>query len=503
MAQSHNISYWVDSEPGSTFPALNGDLEVDVVVVGAGIVGLTCARLLAEANLDVTIIEMERVARGVSGYTTAKLTVGHGLILQQLEGAHDTDTARLYARANQSGLDAVAGWIDKDGIDCDFQRADNYVYSEAPEDIPKLQREAKAAAAAGMRASFETETELPFPVAGAVRIEDQAQFHPRKYLLHLARALGAQGVSIFETTRATRIDDGDVIRVTTSGGEVRARHVVLATNYPFLDKAFFFPRVHPSRSYVVAGRAPAGRAPRGMYLSTSEPTRSIRSIASESGPLVLVSGEGHPVGEERDTEGCYDRLSRWAAEKLALTDITHRWSAQDGVPVDSIPYAGAVKPGSGRIFTATGFQKWGLTNGTAAAHVIADGILGRPNPFSVLYDPYRATVRASAGRFIAENAKVAGHFAFDRVLHPQRGGFEELPPGEAAVERNLTSPTAAYRDENGDLHVVSAVCTHLGCIVRWNNGERSWDCPCHGSRFDVDGRVLQGPATRDLERRVP
>lgn len=215
----------------------------------------------------------------------------------------------------------------------------------------------------------------------------------------------------------------------------------------------------------------------------------------------MVGGNGHPTGQKYDTENAYRELERWTAERFGVSVLTHRWSTHDGATVDLLPYAGTARRGSEHVFTATGFGKWGMTNGTAAATVIADQILDRVNEFASLFDPHRITIRASASKLVSENAKVAKHWFGDRIKHPQAGPFDELAPGEAAVQRVGSSQVAGYRDEAGELHAVSAVCTHLGCTVTWNGAERSWDCPCHGSRFDTEGRVLHGPATRDLDKK--
>lgn len=492
-------SYWVESTTASGYPRLVGGTETDVCVVGAGLVGITTAILLQEAGRDVVVIEMDRVVQGVTGNTTAKVTSGHGLIYASLESSHGADAARGYAQANEEGLARVASFVESYGIDCDFERKSNYTYCERPEDAGEIRDEVDAAARAGLDVALVTETSLPFPIAAAVELRDQAQFHPRKYLLALLDVFTAHGGRVFEETRATGINEGDPIVVETIGGEVRANHVVLATHYPFLDRALLFPRVHPKRSYVVAG--PANRLPEGMFISSTEPTRSVRTIPNGDRTLLLVSGEGHSVGQDYETEDRYAALSSWGAEHFGLT-TEYRWSTQDGTSVDQLPYVGSVRRGS-RVYTATAFNKWGFTNGTAGAEIISDAILGRANEAADLFDLHRRTLTQSAEKFVTENAKVAIHFVRDRALHPQRTTPDDLSPGEAGIHRAGTQLVAAYRDDAGELHKVSAICTHLRCVVAWNPAERTWDCPCHGSRFDFDGRVIQGPAVHDLDRVDP
>lgn len=503
MSEAHstiNVSYWVDSTSTPNRPPLEGRVEVDVAIVGAGIVGLTAARILKRAGRSVAVLEMDRVTRGVTGYTTAKVTSGHGLIYQQIEGSHGIDKARAYATANQGALEQIARWIEEDGIECDFERRSNYVYAESSQKLASIEKEVDAAKRAGLAAEYVADVDLPYATAGAVRLDNQAQFHPRKYLSYFADEIPGDGSHLFEQSRVSAVSQSKGCSVLTDGGEIVAEHVILATHYPFWDRGLFFPRVHPKRSYAIAGPIEPGAAPSGMYISIDDPTRTIRTIPDGDRTLLMVGGNGHAVGQKYDTENDYKDLEHWMAERFGVKEVTHRWSTQDGVTVDLLPYAGTARRSTDRVYTATGFGKWGLTNGTAAALVISDAVLGRVNDFASLFDPHRVTVTASAFKFAKENAKVAAHFFGDRIKHPQQRPFDDLGAGEASVQRIGLTQVAAYRDGDGNLHALSATCTHLGCIVAWNPAEESWDCPCHGSRFDYEGRVLHGPACHDLER---
>jgi glycine/D-amino acid oxidase-like deaminating enzyme/nitrite reductase/ring-hydroxylating ferredoxin subunit len=498
-----NISYWVDSTTIPEQPSLEGTVEVEVAIVGAGIVGLTAARLLKRSGKTVAVIEMDRMVRGVTGYTTAKITAGHGLIYQQLERMHGEEAARAYAMANQDALEKMSCWIEEEAIACDFERRPNFVYTERSESKSSIQKEAEAARRAGLDVTLVTDTDLPFEIVAAVRLDNQAQFHPRKYLLHFGRDIIGDGSHIFENSRVVDISEGDRCVVKTGAGTVIANHVVLATHYPFWDRGLLFPRVHPKSSYVIAGPIGDVSAPDGMYISVDQPTRSVRTIRGTDRTLLMVGGNGHGTGQNYETRNEYKDLERWMSDRFDVSQVTHRWSTHDGVAVDLLPYVGTARRGTDRIYTATGFGKWGMTNGTAAAIVISDAILGIPNEFASLFDPHRLTIRASASKLTSENTKVAWHWLGDRIKHPQEGVFEDLKPGQAAVKGVAPGQVAGYRDEVGRLHTISATCTHLGCIVAWNEAEKSWDCPCHGSRFDPDGRVLHGPAVRDLQQREP
>lgn len=494
----HNVSYWVESTPDKSFQPLTADLRIECCVIGAGITGLTTALLLQRAGMNVAVLEMDGIARGATGYTTAKVTSLQGTVYSQLESKHGADAAALYADGNDAALAQVASLVREGSIDCDWEVKANYTYCEDPSDLAKIEQEADAASRAGLAVELVHETDLPFEIAGAVRLDGQAQFHPRKYLLHLVDELERGGCLFFDHTRATGLDEGDPCVVETTGGAVRADYVVAATHYTFLDRSMMFPRVHPARSYAMVGPVPDGNVPSGMYLST-EPSWSVRTVRVGDETLVLTGGSGHHVGQHYDTEERYARLEAWSREKLGMTEVRYQWSTQDGSSVDSLPYIGRLTPMSRRAFTATAFRKWGMTNGTLAGMIISDLITETDNRWAPLFDPHRATLKASAAKFAKENVKVAGHWFGDRIKHPQAGVPGDLAPGEAAVSGTGAGQVAVYRDESGELHKVSAVCTHLGCIVTWNNAETTWDCPCHGSRFDVDGKVIQGPAVKDLE----
>lgn len=500
-AHEPNFSYWVDSVNLPDFPSLGSAIEADVCVVGAGIVGVTSALLLKRAGLSVALLEMDQVLRGTTGYTTAKITSTQSTIYQQLLKEHGEQTASAYVSANDSGLAQIGAFVDE-GIECDFETKPNYVYAESEQEIDSVRKEVDAARAAGLDVSFvDAVGELPFGIAGALRHNDQAQFHPLKYLRHFLVELERDGMPVFERSRVVEVDEGDPNVVRTEVGSVTCRDVVIATGYPILDRGLYFARVHPKRSYAIAGVVPREKLIEGMYISIDQPTRSLRTIDDGNRILLLVGGEGHAVGQETETEGHYQRLEDWARERFDMQEVTHRWATQDGSTVDTVPYIGTLRRGSEHLFVATGFGRWGMTNGTAAAMLLSDLIVGNKNPFADLYDPHRLSLRASMSKFIKENVQVAKHFFGDRVSHPQGGHLSQLEDGVAVVTGVGLAHVAAYRDRSGQLHAVSAVCTHLGCVVNWNPAEKTWDCPCHGSRFDLEGKVLQGPALHDLEKK--
>jgi Rieske Fe-S protein len=295
------------------------------------------------------------------------------------------------------------------------------------------------------------------------------------------------------------INDGDRV-VKTPGGDVTAGHVVVATHYPFLDRSLAFARVSPQRSYAILCRI-AGALPEGMFISGDSPSRSVRAVPLEGEELLLVGGEGHKPGTGGDTRVRYRRLEAFAREHWDVRSVDYRWSAQDNTTLDGVPYVGPLTPWDGRVLMATGFAKWGMTGGTAAAIILADRVQDKENAWAGLFDPSRLTLRASARRFLTENAQVGLRFVGDRLMKPGLRSLEELRPGEGDIVRHDGEKVAAFRDDDGTVTAVAPVCTHLGCQVNFNAAERSWDCPCHGSRFAVDGSVLHGPAVHRLERK--
>ena len=485
------LSPWLDLEEPPARPAMAGSERVDVAVIGAGIVGLATAYAVAERGASVALIEARRLGHGVTGNTTAKLSSLHGLTYGTMRSQHGGEVAAAYAAANEAGIATVSRLVDAHSIDCDFRRKPNFTYAESAGDRDRIETEVEAASQAGLRVSFTEETDLPWGVAAAIRCEEQAEFHPHRFLLALAAELESRGVRIFEHSRATGVNG---TTVATDGGRIEAEHVVLATHMPFLDRAGYFARVHPERSYALGLRL-AGAAPQGMYISTEQPSHTIRSHPLGDGELVIVGGESHKTGQS-DAAERYRSLERYARERFEVESVEYRWAAQDNMPADGLPMIGKLWPFSDRLWCATGMRKWGLAMGVSAGEILADSIDGRAHPWAEVFDPNRLNPRASAKDLVQENANVGARFVVDRLT--KRASRDQIEPGEGAVVADGLRQLAVYRDESGGLHELSARCSHLGCIVNWNGGDKSWDCPCHGSRFGPQGDVIHGPAVRPL-----
>lgn len=491
-------SLWHGTERAAAPGPLDGSIRRQVAVVGGGIAGLTTAVLLAEAGRDVVVLEARHVAAGTTGGTTGKLTSQHGMIYADLVDRHGPDVARAYGAANQAAIARVQDLCRRHDIGADLAPADSILYVGAGEDIDALTHEADVARQLGLPAEWVESTSLPFPVAGALRFTDQARLHAVRYCNGLVRALESLGGQVYGGTRVTSVEEqGDEVRVTTEHGIVTAEHVVLATLAPITDRGFEFARLRPSRSYGIAARVD-GPVPDGMYMSVGQPTRSISHHRDGDDTYLVVVGQSHETGHGSGV-GNDDALADFARRHFDVREVSFRWSAQDFVPDDRLPFVGTTAFAH-RIHVATGFQKWGLTNAMVAAGVLVDVIAGTDNALAGVLSPTRASVTASARAFVAHNVDVAKRFVADRVT-PQVRHVDDIPPGGGATVRIDGRMMAISRDDDGLATTLSAVCSHLGCIVQWNVPERSWDCPCHGSRFGPTGEVLTGPATRPLRHR--
>jgi glycine/D-amino acid oxidase-like deaminating enzyme/nitrite reductase/ring-hydroxylating ferredoxin subunit len=493
-------SVWVATTSATNYPPLSALSGVEVAVIGGGIAGLTTAILLQRAGVRVVILEKDEIVKGVTGYTTAKVTALHNLIYDHLIKHFGEEQGRMYAEANEAGLEQIATFVAEQQIDCDFKRTAAYTFAESEQELEHVEAEVKAAMRVGLPASFVGQIALPIPTKGAITLSNQAQFHPRKYLLALAENFVRNGGLIFEHTRVTELKEASPCIITTDKGTVSAQRVVVTTHFPIYDPALYFSRLSPHRSLVIGMRLKE-TVPEGMYIGAGEESHSFRNQPADDGLLLLIGGEGFKTGQGGDILERYHRLEHYARHHFNVISIDYHWSTQDNRTLDRVPYIGPIGPNSTTVFVATGFGGWGMTNGTASGLILSDLVLGRDNAWSPVFNPNRIKPLTSAGQAISEGVNVAAEVVTAHLPILGSDDIASLANGEGKVIQINKEKVAVSKDKQGNLHAVSAVCTHMGCVVNWNNGEKSWDCPCHGSRFSPDGRVLHGPAVADLEKK--
>jgi len=491
-------SYWMASTTTTNYPSLNEDLKVDLAIVGGGIAGVLCAYFLGKEGIKIAIIEADRILQGTTGHTTAKITSQHGLIYSKLKTTLGQEIAKQYADANEEAIKMFKKIADENKIECDLKEQSSYIFTLRDGYVDKILDETDTAVSLGLNAAYLEETPLPFKVKAAIRFDNQAQFHPRKFLLALAGKITEAGGLIFEQSRVVNIDEaGKYVLTAKNGKKVTAEKVIIASHYPVLNKAgMYFSRIYPERSYVIAIKA-KDAFPGGMYINAEEPARSLRSLPTENGELIIIGGEHHKTGQGEDTINHYNALVDFANKYFTVEDISYRWSTQDCMTMDSLPFTGRFTSDTPDMFITTGYGKWGMTNSMASAMILRDLIIKGESPWQDAYNPSRVTVAASAKSFVVENLNVAKNLI--------KGKIQDLPEnieikkGEGKIIEADGQRAGAYRDENGKLHIVNTTCTHMGCELNWNSAEKSWDCPCHGSRFTYEGDIIEGPAVEPLD----
>jgi glycine/D-amino acid oxidase-like deaminating enzyme/nitrite reductase/ring-hydroxylating ferredoxin subunit len=504
-------SLWTATSPRQRFPRLEESLTTDVCIVGGGIAGLSAAYLLTRAGRSVVVLDDGPLGGGATAATSAHLSTALDDRWVEIERLHGPDGARLAAASHAQAIDVIARIIAREGIECGFERVDGYLFQARGSDPADLEAELEAAHRAGLTGvtrvrrapipSYDTGPCLLFP--------GQAQFHPLRYVAGLAAAVRGAGGRLHTETHVDHIEGGDVACARAGRFEVRAKAVVVATNAPIQQGLDLHTKQSPFMTYVIAARVPRSALARALYWDTEDPYHYLRLVPAEEAAgngggddWLLIGGEDHRTGQAEDTDERHARLEAWARARIpALRRVESRWSGQVMETIDGLAFIGPDPTGAPNVYVATGDSGMGLTHGTIAGILLAEQVEGRDHPWSRLYDPSRKSMRtvAAFARDAVAPAAVGGE-------PPGASSSSEIPPGSGAVRREGSELVAVYRDEAGERHEVSAVCTHRGCIVDWNDTEKTWDCPCHGSRFDRFGGVIQGPANEDLrpvELRTP
>lgn len=491
-------SLWVETALQAEFPALKSNLDVEVAIVGGGITGITAGILLQRAGKRVAIIDNSQIATGESGYTTAHLTQVLDVRYQQIISDFGEEKAQLAAGSSGAAINQIEKLIQDYRISCDFKRLPGYLYSENGFDTLDFSQEIDALRKVNVPAELIGAAPLPFKTLKAIRVDDQAQFHPRQYLLSIVEQFVHLGGKIIEHTRAIDVTDGTPCQVKTERGTITALDVIISANVPVTNWLFLNTKIAAYRSYALSAKLSSPIQP-GLYWDTVDPYHYIRAYHSETeGDFLIVGGEDHKTGAKVHTESCFKNLERFTREHFDVADIPYFWSGQIIKPLDGLPYIG-LNSLSKHVYVSTGYSGNGMTFGTLGGMILSDLVLGKSNPWSLLYDATRLHPIASIGNFLSENIDIPAHFIGDRLSNGDARFTSEIQKNEGKVITVAGKKIAAYRGEDGDLHAFSAVCPHMGCIVHWNGAESSWDCPCHGSRFDAHGKVSNGPALSDLK----
>jgi glycine/D-amino acid oxidase-like deaminating enzyme/nitrite reductase/ring-hydroxylating ferredoxin subunit len=487
--------YWIETCSVPTFPTLSGKLEVDLAIIGGGIVGVSAARFAKDLGISVAVVEARRIGQDVSGKATAKVTSQHGITYRTLKRKYGEKRARLYAEAQETGLKRIIELSRKHGLDADIETKPAFVYTRDKRHVEDIEKEVEVARALDLPATLTRDTGLPYDVLAAMRWDNQAQFHPVKYVSGLAATIPGDGCHVFENSRVT---DWDPRRITTEHGSVTARHVVMATNLPLGQVGLYYATNFPMAEPVIA--APISRVPPAYYKNVEQPGHSMRTHQFNGRIYAIAAGQHFKPGHADDEQKNFADLERWLSDNFGAERIEYRWVNEDYSSMDSAPFIGRSSSDADDAYLiATGFNAWGFTNGTAAGMIIADLAAGKGNAWLELFDATRVKPIAGGKKFIKESAGVAAHLIGGYASRKPKS-YDELQPGEAAILKIDGDNVAAFRDDQGQMHAVSAACTHMGCLLGWNVTDRTWDCPCHGSRFALSGEVLHGPAVTPLKR---
>ncbi|MDK0862260.1 FAD-dependent oxidoreductase [Clostridium perfringens] len=474
-------SLWSESCKFRKREALNKDIKTDVLVIGAGIAGILTAYMLKQKGREVVLIDAAEIASGNTKNTTAKITSQHDLIYSKLITEFGEEKARQYAKANELAIKKYKEIIEDRKIECDFEEKPAYVYSLNEVEI--LKEEAEAAKKLGIDAEFVQEANLPFKINGALKFNNQAQFNPLKFLKDISNEL-----VIYENTRALEIKENLVV---TSGGNITAKNIVVATHYPIMNApGYYFMKMHQERSYVLALENKSEID--GMYIDLNKEGYSFRTYNN----LLLLGGISHRTGENEEG-GSYDELRKVAKKLYPKAKEKYHWSAQDCMTIDGIPYIGRYSSETPNIYVATGFNKWGMTSSMVSAMIISDMILEKENDFSEIFSPRRFDLSLSINNIANDLIETAKNFIAQKVYIPS-SEIEHIKNGHGGIIEYNGEKVGVYKNKEGKEFFVSTKCTHLGCQLSWNADELTWDCPCHGSRFDYKGRLIGSPATKDL-----
>ncbi|MDX8046190.1 FAD-dependent oxidoreductase [Gracilibacillus sp. S3-1-1] len=491
-------SIWLTDEMKS-FSPIQDNLESDVVIIGGGITGILSAYLLSNEGMRVVLVERDRLFHHTTGHTTAKLTAQHALIYNELIGHFGLENAQKYYQSQVEAIQFVRELTNKLQISCQLEQQDAILYTNDDKNKQKFEQEATAYQQLNIKGEMQNSIPFEIPHKCGLSMAQQAQFHPVEFLRTIVEKLIENNVKIYEETTAVDIDYGNKTIVRTAHNlDISADHVIVATQFPFYEgQAFYSTRMYPSRSYVL-GITTNQPYPGGMYLDIDQPKRSIRTVQHENETIWLVGGEAHKTGQyDKENTTPYHDLENFCSQYLHVKDWKYQWSAQDFSTLDKVPYIGSINKQHPNVYVATGYRKWGMTNSIVAAHILSDSIMQRDNPYKELFKPQRFHADPDIKKFISYNSNVTKEFVTGKLNVDENNKLEPETATKMKVDGQIVG---VFKDKDHKIHAVDTTCTHLGCECNWNNAEKTWDCPCHGSRFNYDGKIIEGPATKNLKQ---
>lgn len=490
-------SLWNSYASTTNFPKLQEDIEVDVAIIGGGITGITTAQLLKEQGVKVAVLEARKVGGGTTGHSTGNLYDITEQLLSSLKSTYDNEILKKVLQSRREAVELIGNNVKRFNIDCDFKWQPMYIFED--ENSGKIEKEKAIAEDLGIPLADIERENFPFEMARGVKKENQAFFNPMLYVQGLAKAVEGGNCRIYENTKVTDFQkEGDKIILSTPQARVFADKVVHATHTPKGVRIQYHTVLGPYREYGVAAKLRSDNYPQGMFWGYINGEKySVRSYSRDGDHYVICVGKPHKVGQAEDNTMHINELISFLEKRFDISEVVYKWGGQHYKPADKLPYIGRKDSGSSH-YVATGFSVDGLVYGTLSAQILSDLIAERPNKYQDIYKASRHNPGKAASEFIKENVNVAGVMIKDYLTKTDDPELKSILPGEAKVIQKNDERAAVYRTEEGELKACSAVCTHLGCIVHWNNAEKSWDCPCHGSRFDTDGEVLEGPALKAL-----
>ena len=499
-------SLWLNEKAKEKFPKLEKDLETQVCIIGAGIFGISTAYYLTQKGYNVTILERDKIVNRVTGHTTAKITSQHGLIYHYLLNQYGKEFARKYYLANQKSIQEIEKIITQNQIECDFERQNSCVYTTNQSEIEKIDEELHALKELDIEASKIEETPLPFEIVSGVEFKNQAQFNPIKYIEGLVEQITDTKGKIFENTVCYDIKrDRDSYICYTEGNTVKAKYVVLASHYPFINfPGVYFAKMYQSSSYVI-GIDTKSELFDGMYINIQSPIYSFRTAKDGDKKILLLGGGDHKTGENISYKDSYGLLEEKAKQWYPNCEIKYRWSTRDCITLDKIPYIGEFSNTLPNMYVGTGFNKWGMTSSNIAARIVTDKIDGKENEYSEVFEATRLNPIVNKDEVKNMVSQTVKSLVVERIEKPEKVINDEITLDDIKQESGQIvelngEKVGVYKDIEGKMFAVKPVCTHLGCILNWNDADKTWDCPCHGSRFDYTGKNIYNPALKDLEK---